>query len=348
MPALAPVDLLADCPACRLESGAVERYDHAVAACRFGVPAEVRCRLCDAAWEGRLEPGRDPQARSHEPASAIELATLPANRCPACRGVLPLEAIDARRCPSCGVRAVLAPTGAPIQLGSEEDIAAALDRWAAREGLGDRQALLESTFVDPSTAAVWGRLARGEPIETLADPFALAHGGAGGGAAGGGPTEARPAAAPPAPVAPVAAAISPPRALVYPLVSVIAADGEIHPSERALLDRFLAAEGIPPLADEEIVVHPPAVVARHVPPDRRERLVELMCETAMVDGMPDASEKRVVHAYASAWSVPPERVDAWAAMYHRRHISRARSLWLLLRHYLLVAPWGSDDTDDRA
>src|SRR5690606_23543572 len=77
---------------------------------------------------------------------------------------------------------------------------------------------------------------------------------------------------------------APPRAIVFPLVSVITADGEIHPEERALVDRFLQSEGLAPLADDEFSVHHPSEVAHFVPPERREDVVKLMCETAAIDG----------------------------------------------------------------
>ena len=77
----------------------------------------------------------------------------------------------------------------------------------------------------------------------------------------------------PTPPPPVSA---PPRAIVYPLVSVISADGEIHPAERALIDRFLESEGLAPLADNEFRVHHPAEVAHLVPKERREMVVQLM------------------------------------------------------------------------
>ncbi len=48
-----------------------------------------------------------------------------------------------------------------------------------------------------------------------------------------------------------------------------------------------------------------------MPRERREMVVQLMCETATVDGMPDESERRVIRAYAAAWNVPDEKVEFW-------------------------------------
>src|SRR5688572_27866081 len=90
----APVELLADCTHCRLESGLVETYDVLVAACRFGLPATARCKLCGAEEEGRLD---RPTAKP--------LADIPANLCPGCLGPLDPGALDDAYCRSCGARA---------------------------------------------------------------------------------------------------------------------------------------------------------------------------------------------------------------------------------------------------
>ncbi len=49
-----PVELTADCEACLLEGGVVEVYDPLVPACRFGLPASTRCRLCGIEHAGVL------------------------------------------------------------------------------------------------------------------------------------------------------------------------------------------------------------------------------------------------------------------------------------------------------
>jgi len=156
---------------------------------------------------------------------------------------------------------------------------------------------------------------------------------------------ARPEAPAPAnlPAAPPASA--PPRAIVYPLVSVVAADGEIHPAERAVVDKFLQSEGLPPLHDDEYRVHHPDEVAHLIPRDRREAVVQLMCESATVDGMPDESERRVIRAYAAAWHVPDEKVEFWMWGYESMGTSLMRQLWLKLRRFVLSARWSAEGSD---
>ncbi len=467
MAGLAPVELTADCDACGLEAGVVEVYDALVAACRFGVPATTRCKLCAAESQGSLD--RAPSAPLRE---------VQANRCPACLQTLTAAAVDERSCPSCGARAVLEETSAPTRFDAVADLERALDAWAERESFASREALVAATFVEPDIAKLFAAVQRREPLEVLADPFAnmgvrttggraqhrraprdaerspvapatrdahTPNGGnrgdqpvtrAEGGRTADGPavtnatapsrtttnedappvtvrgvgpgagvappvppspdaiaiqprhtrTEAHPLArtlpdpayapteplAPPlarpefeprtAPLAPPRAAgapgiaptpslppprSAPPRAIVYPLVSVIAADGEIHPEERALVDRFLEAEGLAPLADHEFRVHHPSEVAHFVPIERREDVVKLMCETASIDGMPDESERRVIRAYATAWLVDDEKLEFWMWGYENMNTSLARHLYLKLRRFVLSARWGEDETGDR-
>jgi hypothetical protein len=142
-------------------------------------------------------------------------------------------------------------------------------------------------------------------------------------------------------------ASAPPRAIVYPLVSVIAADGEIHPAERALVDRFLESEGLAPLSDDEFRVHHPSAVAHLVPKERREGVVQLMCETASVDGMPDESERRVIRAYAAAWQVSDEKVEFWLWGYESMSTSLVRQLWMKLRRFVLSARWSDAGKENR-
>ena len=140
---------------------------------------------------------------------------------------------------------------------------------------------------------------------------------------------------------------APPRAIVFPLVSVIAADGEIHPAERALIDRFLESEGLAPLTEDEFRVHHPSEVAHLVPKERREMVVQLMCETATVDGMPDESERRVIRAYAAAWGVPDEKVEFWMSGYESMSTSLVRQLWMKLRRFVLSARWSDAEQEGR-
>jgi len=422
----AAVELSADCTTCGLEAGVLELYDALIPACRFGLPATARCKLCGIQHEGTFD---RPVARGRE------MRDVPANRCPACVEELGPRALDDRRCGKCGATASLALVAPAASLDSELALLVALDAWAAREQWASREALVHAVFCDPDLGSLLLRVRRGEPLEILADPFAnmgirttgrekdrsppaarpaparesLAQPPVAAAAAvvvspdgvtvnphanplriatpsqdfradrtmpdplaafGSAPTDplakpmpqrismpapAMPAANPkttmrsaPTPGAATAQpglpslpppASAPPRAIVYPLVSVIAADGEIHPAERMLVDRFLESEGLAPLSEDEFRVHHPSEVAHLVPKERREMVVQLMCETATVDGMPDESERRVIRAYAAAWGVPDEKVEFWMWGYESMSTSLVRQLWMKLRRFVLSARW---------
>jgi len=423
-PGPAPVELAADCTSCGLEAGVVEIYDALVPACRFGLPASARCKLCGEHHEASLD---RPAARA--------MGDIAANRCPACLAELAPEALDDRRCAACGATARLAQVAPPSALTSELALGAALDAWVVREQWTSRQALLDAVFCEPDATALLARIARREPLEVLADPFANMGVRTKGRhdqptatlavehrpsrpshpvptprvltvtpervtvnppsnplhvktptqdfradiavpnpqtAFATAPTDplapplrrASPPEAPPPPPrdpdatgaaqayvpAPTTArppASAPPRAIVYPLVSVVTADGEIHPAERALVDRFLASEGLAPLADDEFRVHHPSTVAHLVPKERREAVVQLMCETATIDGMPDESERRVIRAYAAAWDVPDEKVEFWMWGYENMSTSLTRQLWMKLRRFVLSARWSDAGNEPR-
>jgi hypothetical protein len=429
----APVELSADCTSCGLEAGVAELYDALVPACRFGLPASARCKLCGVAHEGTFD---------RAPARAMR--DVPANRCPACTEELGPRALDDRRCARCGASATLTLVAPAASLDSELALVAALDAWTAREHWTSREALTGAVFCDPDLASLLLRIRRGEPLEVIADPFA----NMGVRTTGGGDKPAR-ASTPPERISrgPIAAAVhvtpervtvnppsnplrlktptqsfradvtvpdplavfgsaptdplapplapplarqrisvpppavlrsdpnttltsagvqhsgtsplhpplptlpppasAPPRAIVYPLVSVIAADGEIHPAERALIDRFLESEGLAPLGEDEFRVHHPSAVAHLVPKERRDMVVQLMCETATVDGMPDESERRVIRAYAAAWDVPDEKVEFWMWGYESMSTSLVRQLWMKLRRFVLSARWSDSGQESR-
>ena len=364
----APVELSADCTTCGLEAGVVEVYDALVPACRFGLPATARCKLCGIRHEGAFN--RAPARSMHD---------VPANRCPACIEELGPRTLDDRRCAKCGAVASLTLVAPAAALDTELALVAALDAWAAREKWISREALVEATFCDPDLGSLLLRIRRNEPLEvatpnqdlgagsTIPDPQAIF-----GSAltdpfpsivlppaatstmtsAGQQPSGTSPLHPPvrygtgtiPLPTPPPSA---PPRAIVYPLVSVIAADGEIHPAERALVDRFLESEGLAPLAAHEFRVHHPSAVAHLVPKERREMVVQLMCETATVDGMADESERRVIRAYAAAWEVPSEKVEFWMWGYENMSTSLVRTLWMKLRRFVLSARWSDAGQESR-
>jgi len=360
----APVELPVDCVECLLEGGAVEIYDPLIAACRFGIPSEVVCRLCGTASRGVVHSAL---------ASASNLLQVAANACPFCRAVLDPQAIDHHRCTACGAQAALEHVASPTRFQTVEELGARIDAWAREERFPSRDKFLEATFVTPSVAEIFDSLLRRARIETVVDPFGSRTSTQRSGEQT--PAEARPRptpketapiteripSAPPYPplstFAPLtippdrpsvtanrpqdeaAPPSAPPRSIVYPLVSVIAADGEVHPGERAIVDKFLASEGLAPLSDEECKVHAPADVAHLIPREKREAVIQLMCETAMIDGLPDASELRVIRAYAAAWNVPDEKLELWIWAYENANSSAIRQLWLKIRRFVLSARW---------
>ncbi len=390
------VELLDDCPHCLLEGGLVETYDARIAACRFGVPARVWCKLCGVTKVGRVAAAQ----------LARDLSLVQGNRCPACLEELAPEALDVRRCAACGAHAALLDERGATDLRSREALVTQLDAWAVRDGFPDLAALVSATFVAPDLDALMDLVLAQRPLETLADPFSLG-GRAGGGSASAPSPEApsRPKSqrappfrvvpstipppnggapvadgawptphAPHAPLAPPARArtspdspahaqaqaapppppppgplddappqSAPPRAILFPLVSVVAADGEVHAAERAFVDAFLATEGMAPLQDDEFRVYTPAEAARYVPKERREKIVELMCELAAVDGLGDEAELRVVRAYAAAWRVPEEKVETWLWGYEHAQASAGRQFWLRIRRFLLSSRWEKPD-----
>lgn len=357
----APVELPVDCAECLLEGGVVETYDPLVAACRFGIPSEVVCRLCGIASRGVVHSTRK---------APPDLSLVAANACPYCLHPLEPSAIDDHRCNACGAEASLEPVSAATRFTSEDDVGARIDAWAREERFPSRAQFLEATFVTPSVAAIFSALRDGARIETVADPFGTRTASA---TPASPPkprqrdamdrppvTERIPSAPPlpplstftPLPIPPsrpsaaasrpqdeAAPPSAPPRSIVYPLVSVIAADGEVHPGERAVVDKFLASEGLSPLSEEECKVHAPADVAHLIPREKREAVIQLMCETAMIDGMPDASELRVIRAYAAAWNVPDEKLELWIWAYENANSSAIRQLWLKIRRFVLSARW---------
>lgn len=323
----APVELAARCAHCLLDGGAVETFDPLVAACRFGVAARVACPLCGAVSEGAID---RPLARA--------ITEVAANACPSCGVLLGPSAVDIHGCAHCGVRASLELRAPPAIPRSAVDLEDALERWARSSGFSSRCELMVATFASTDEASLLAKLHGGEPIDTLIDPFAtLGHRVTASSTSlpdldDDDDHDAEREPSPPS---------APPRAILYPLVSVISADGEIHPNERSLLDRFLASEGLAPLADGELRFHDPAVVARLVPAHRREAVIQLMCESACADGMPDESERRVIRAYAKAWGVADDKVEFWMWAHESIGTSIARQLWLKIRRFVLSARWES-------
>lgn len=265
----------------------------------------------------RVELPRDCDACRLE-AGAIEVFDPDAE---VCRRGVPLEV----RCPLCRARwvgrespqgATLVQVDAPRDLTEREVLEAALAEWAAAEGYETVAALLNATFVTPRTEALHDALCRGEPLPTLADPFGLV-----GGSAGSPRIVDRPR-----PVAPIREP-APPRSSGWPLVSVMMADGVVHPAERAIVDAFYAAEGEAPLTDPECVVRAPQHVAQLIEAPRRPALVQWMCRLVWADGHADPSELRVLRAYARAWSIDDLLVQDWLGEYEPASTLRVRHWW---------------------
>lgn len=370
----APVELAADCGTCGLEAGVVEIYDALVAACRFGLPARASCKLCGEAFESTFDatparPLREIPA-NRCPGCLAELApsALDDRRCAACgaRAVLTPVRPAARLETEADLVAALEAWAEREGFLSRDallvatfctpDIPTLLDalsRARPLEVLADPFAAMGvRTKASPSPRKPSTRPTA--PAAPLPLPTPNAS-----------PTPTPPATPPATPIAtrtstPTPNAVpapppqapplptsppppsAPPRAIVYPLVSVVVADGEVHPEERALVDRFLVSEGLAPLTDEELRVHHPSEVAHLVPRERREEVVKLMCESAAVDGLPDESERRVIRAYATAWHVPDEKIEFWMWGYENMSTSLARQLWLKLRRFVLSVRWGAE------
>jgi uncharacterized tellurite resistance protein B-like protein len=298
------VELSANCLACGLEGGVIEIYDALVPACRFGLPASSRCKLCGAA--------------------------------------------RVAECSACGTSARMITTHPGEALDTEGAFGRALDAWAVRDGFASRQALLDATFCDPDFPRLAAQIAQHKPLEVLADPFgaagmttravAGAHQASAEHAANA--NDANDASAQPPPLATPHAL----RAIVYPLASVMAADGEIHPREREFVDRFLKSEGLAPLANSELRVHHPHEVAHMIAREQRHAAMQLMCETAAVSGTIDESERHVIRAYAAAWNIPDSTVDFWLLGYEKKNTSISRRLWMKLRRFVLRARWSNANT----
>lgn len=314
-------EVLADCPLCRVESAVVEVFDGRSILSGFGVPLEARCRFCDARWEGATEP-------------ALPAVQPVVGRCPACKAILGPTAPETRSCAACGLQAVSRQTGAQASLESRADVEARLLAFALEEGYEAGQELLDEAFCEVSIDELVGRLRRGEPVQTSFDVFHFLFGHVSGGAVTvdrGGEEALREAAYQ---VAPRDSSVGrDPRAILYPIVSVMAADGSIDPAEERFVSAFLEAEGQTPLEPHEIRVHRPAEVERHIPRARRREIVELMIQLATIDGYADTSELRLAKAYANAWGIPEDDLVEWVERYREAHTSSARRFLLKLKSF---------------
>lgn len=316
-------EVLGDCPSCRVESARVEIFEGRSILSGFGVPVEARCRMCDATWEGATEP-------------ELPSTTAIPGRCPACKAPLSPDAPETRRCGACGLEARLEVSRPPTPLATREVVVARLASFAKEESLESVDELLRDGFQGVTLDELCALLARGERVPTSFDVFQFLFGHV---TAGAQPAEAA------ADVAAQRATAATsrdsgfgrdPRAILYPIVSVMCADGVIEPAEERFVSAFLEAEGQRPLEPDEIRVHRPVEVERHIPRARRREIVELMIQLAAIDGHADTSELRLAKAYANAWGIPEEDLVAWLERYQDQHLSSARRFLLKLKSFFFA------------
>lgn len=273
-------------------------------------------------------------------------------------------------CPLCG-STELGPT-AP-RFATEVAFREALVRWQERAGFESLLAFVEATFVLGDAAALYRAYERHEVLELVSDPFAF-----GGGLVHDRPesedappvtsrmsnvplisreqdSAATLADVPSAPRLPdpaslvagpgptgsvlVATPVLRSRAPLYPLASVAAADGIVSVEERWFLDECLKRYGEPPAREDEIRVYPPLDWASSVPSALRAQVAFDMCTLAMIDGLPDAAEARMIYAYCIEWRIPTEEARRYLIQLQHKNTSLSRRLWLRLRDYLLPGRW---------
>lgn len=321
------LELLSDCPACRVEGALQELYDPALPACAFGVPAEARCRVCEASWESEL----------HEGPGAQGLRARPSGQCPCCGHHLLDEELLAHACAQCGSRASRRASRAPSDLSELATLTARLRALAADEHVTLNE-YLDANFMGRTVAELHARLSAGEAVETsLGEMFSLFSRG-GGRSVNVSASHAQMARPPNAHATrPSSPGESPhdPRAILLALVSVLVADGQTDPRESAFVDGFMRREGMAPLRPEEWVVHRPVEIAARIPPARRGEVVELMTQLACIDGEADPSEIRVVESFAAAWQIPRVEVDGWIERYGQQYVSDLRRFMRKLRSFFL-------------
>jgi hypothetical protein len=273
----------------------------------------------------------------------------------ACHNCL-LEALDDDLCPLCeGER----------RFSSVRELETALRTWAARElGTAANEAafreFLGATLTLNDVNALYAAYVARTMLERLCDPFDRAQGGAATVAPRSerAPTTERDRVPMVPLVRPEYEELQPPssvrashvaheehtdqgtlRAVLYPLASVAASDGVMELDERWYLDECLKRYGVAPTTDGEIRVYHPLDYAALVPVEVREALLEDMCKLAMIDGLPDAAEARMIYAYCSEWRIPEERARAKLIEMQNENISMARRFWLGFRNYVLPGRW---------
>lgn len=236
----------------------------------------------------------------------------------------------------CGARAQAVQTRPPDDLTSPERLREAVDRFRAEEGNESVEAFLENNFDGLTMDELLGAMRRGEPVSTSFNAmFTMFHGG-------GGNRDEAPVLRVPHPSVEIdAAPVFDPRAAVHALISVLMADGECHPTEVDFLNQFLAAERLAPIHECELRVYRPDELVARIEPVRREQVLELMAQMAVVDGFTDSSEVRVVKAFADAWGIGGERVDVWFDRYREQNASDAQRFFRRLKNFFTATPTAS-------
>jgi hypothetical protein len=269
--------------------------------------------------------------------------------CQNCR----LETLEDEVCPLCQ---------GTLRFGSLRDLELALKAWAARElgALPSEIAFLEfvcGTLALADVGALYDAYAARRLLERLCDPFDRAQGGAA--------TVAPRSGSEGAPRAELNRVLNVPlvgaerdvqearashtssqrsvqgqlRAVLYPLASVAASDGIMELGERWFLDECLKRYGVLPSTDAEIRIYNPLDYAALVPAEVRKALLDDMCRLALIDGLPDAAEARMIYAYCSEWRIPEEHARAKLIAMQNENISLMRRFWLGFRNYVLPGRW---------
>lgn len=300
--------------------------------------------------------------------------------CPACRveaavvELVEVGRIDSivveGRCRMCGRLEEDGQVRFPGQrFASDEQVLAALARWAAEDGESDVRLFLESGFGGLDLPGLTRALVEGRPVETSFDVIAWLFPGMGAGAgaaqaepeqvaraleqgprAGGGvlhrtaasgdaPTEmsgrlgAWDAPAPGGSADPEPEPADDLHVAVQALVAVMLADGVIRPGERRFLDGFLARAGLPPLPDDELRARRPPELPR---PARPEPILRAMIDLAYIDMERDGSEWAVVREYARHWGFPLDELERLGERKEEQLASAMTRLWRSLRRLLFV------------
>lgn len=292
------------------------------------------------------------------------------DRCPACGGSVPEADLLACRCSECGIVACERVLQPGRRFESVDQLRRALGSWAEDEGHDSADEFVEASFLDGDVNRVYERIRDGERVETSFDVLAflfpemamasaiprerpaqkspvdvpvaapaqvasspaVAPGPGPEASPDSTPREPEPSPAVPTPQSRALDAIrGEPWAPLLPLVSVMVADGRIHPAEEAFLQRFLKANQCPPIPLEQVRVHRPHSVPTPPRTTTRERMIEAMIHLVHVDRLRDGSEFRVVEEYARAWGVDRTRVAHWDQLYRKRYATGVRRLWLILQ-----------------